>query len=496
MTELLLDTGLDGQQEEFARASIASAVSLLEIINDLLDFSKIQAEGLVLHHDPFDLWTLVENVTELCAVRAHNMVEVGCLLDRDVPRHVRGDALRVRQILVNLIGNAVKFTLAGEVRVTVTGKLDDEGTPRISVEVKDTGPGIPAECHQAIFEPFRQVDNSSTRQHGGSGLGLAISQNIAAALNGRLSVASEPGLGSTFTLEFPLERDPAGAVERHAPPVGPFLLWAPPTIASDALRLQFEGLGLHLNYNPGFPVPSEVLTRFWSDHGTKGTVLVDGRQWGREQMHAFRDAVAGAAFGQVDVVMLRDRLTVRDGTGDGLYRVLRTPLRATEFQSFLADAKCQAPAPTLPAMPAGPNAGLAARGAEYGLQGLRLLVAEDNPTNQEVLRKMLERLGCAVTLVGNGAAALEIFQRRPFDIVLLDCQMPVMDGMQAAMAMREVEAGKTRMPILLLTAHSPAEVGDKLREADLDGLIQKPIHTGELVRCLQSFAPDRRDQAA
>ena len=461
MTGLLLDTPLTPEQREYAETVRQSGEALLTIINDILDFSKIEAGRLELESVEFDLATTVEDSLDLLAERAQSQgLELACAIQPDVPAVVRGDPGRLRQVLVNLVANALKFTHEGGVSVRVRREPSDDSAVRLRVEVADTGIGIAEEARARLFQSFSQVDSSNTRRYGGTGLGLAISKQLAEAMGGAIGADSEPGRGSTFWFTVTL----GAAVEGEARSSSP-----------DVLR------GRHVLVVDDHPVGRTLVReqlRAWG-------VTVDEAADGAAALERLR-AATGRRY---DAALLDMQMPEMDGLE--LARAIRADpslasmplLMLSSWGGTTAEAARagghrgvpdQAGAPHAAARRAEPGAGGRARGdrrpprrhptrrpSAVGapLRRLRVLVAEDNAVNQRVVIRMLETAGCRVDAVANGREAVDAIARLPYDLVFMDCQMPEMDGYEASRAIRAAErehASGRRVPIVALTANALA----------------------------------------
>jgi hypothetical protein len=363
MTGLLLDTDLTPEQRDYAETVRTSGEALLAVINDILDFSKIEAGKLLIENSSFDLRLVIEEVREMLAPKAdENNLELVLEYPRGLPRHFIGDAGRIRQVVTNLVGNAVKFTPKGSIRVTVECAGQDAGEARMRIAVRDTGVGIPPEKIGSLFEKFSQVDSSVTRRYGGTGLGLAIARQLTELMGGSIAVESRLGEGSKFSLTLPLRQD-------SEPRAGD------------------------------------------------------------------------------DVALLRELRMAASGAG--------------WFGMF---------------------AGL----------GLRVLVAEDNPVNQKVAVGMLEKLGLRTDLASNGREAVELRAMLHYDLILMDCQMPEMDGYEAAREIRRAEEGRKRTAIVAMTAEAMTGARERCVAAGMDDHIAKPVRWEDMVQALRKWLPERK----
>ncbi|MGC9457665.1 MAG: ATP-binding protein [Halothiobacillaceae bacterium] len=463
MTELLLDTPLTDEQRDMVETVSRSSQALLTVINDILDLSKIEAGKLNLVEEVFDPVQTVEDVLDLFHARAQQKgIELGYWLSGPVCRAMRGDEGRFRQVLNNLVGNAVKFTAEGEVALRL-GPGDTPGG--LEVEVCDTGPGIAREQQARLFQPFVQVDGSSTRAFGGTGLGLAISRQLVELMGGDIGLESEPGRGACF--RFNVRMRPAEQkTKRDKLPTGTTLCYLGP---SELVARQLGGWGIavdHLRLPPSRP--SEALADYTA-------ILVDERLQSCQEVMDLTGERAAVLCG---------RRQVDGATGtDGPRRLFR-PLRERVILQWLAglDTTTRTPSATPPAAAASVSSGQAE------LAGLRVLVAEDNAVNQKLVRALLSKQGIEPEVVANGEQALERIQAESFDLVLMDCQMPVMDGFEATRRLRarESETGG-RLPVIALTAN--AMEGDRQRclDAGMDDYLAKPIVTERLLALLRQW---------
>ena len=480
MADLLLDTPLTPEQQECADTIRRSADALLNVINDVLDFSKIEAGKLTVEPAPFDLLGLLEDVADLLADRADD--KALALVVRwapGTPRHLVSDAGRIRQILVNLIGNAVKFTDEGHVVLTAEGKRQAVGHALVRISVSDTGVGIPADKLESVFHEFTQVDASSTRRHGGTGLGLAISRQLAQLLGGQLTVTSAPGRGSTFTLALPLplaagwEAPEQDAVEAIAARV---LLMDP----CDARRLvmgeQLQAAGAEIADAPTVNAAAAMVAAARSAGTPIDVVVADGEMFGELQ---------GLGVPVVVFVSRRRRrqLALR---GEGPLLALSKPVRPTQIIAALADAIARAAANGVAVEARQPGLGAKSPGGAARPRAI-VLVAEDNMVNQRVAVKMLERLGCRADVVADGSQAVRRLALVPYDLVLMDCQMPVMDGYEATAAIRRASHARANVPIVAMTAHALQGDRERCLAAGMNDYIPKPVQPVDLRGVIERY---------
>ncbi len=499
MSEFLLETGLTVDQREFASTVKASAESLLGIINDILDFSKIEAGRLEIDPVPFSVHQMLEQTLRAVAIRAHEKgIELIGEVRPDVPEQVLADPARVRQIILNLAGNAIKFTARGEVIVTV--RLESSRVLR--VEVRDTGVGIPAAKHGTIFESFSQADGSTTRKYGGTGLGLTISKRLAEAMGGRIWVESEPGQGSCFG--FTVAFEPA-ALEMPRP-IEPTLPDGLRVLAVDdnatnrrVLTSLLQGWSLQPDAASCAAEALTMLTKATAEGRGYGLVITDVHMPGMdgfEFVEKLRQLPHAAA--STPVVMLS---SVEQG-GDkrrsrlsGVAAFVTKPVRREELRSVVASSLTASSHPEAPAQPAaGQTADLLALDA--AAVSLDILLAEDNSVNQRVAMRILEKAGHRVTLASNGRQALEQISAGPFDLVLMDIQMPELSGLDAAKEIRRREAafnGSQHLPIIAMTANAMTGDRELCLQAGMDDYISKPIRAADLLALISQVAQSRTE---
>ncbi len=491
MTGLLLETELTPEQHEFAETVRTSAEALLTIINDILDFSKIEAGKFDLETTDFDLVTAIEDSVELLAKSAHQKgLELTCLVDETMPATVGGDPTRLRQVLVNLVGNAVKFTEHGEVAVRVSGGEVRDGRVVARVIVRDTGIGIGGAALTRLFQPFSQADGSTTRQYGGTGLGLAICKRLVELMGGEIGVESTPGVGSTFWFTVPLEvRPDAGHGPSASALQGLRVLIVDDHPTNRALlRAHLRGWECDVDEAPN---GERALLRLREAHLANKPirlVIVDYFMPRMDGITLAKEIRRDAALADVPIVMLAsyaDRTRNAEARAAGICRLATKPVR----RSHLLHTLLAALAPALPAAAApAPSAASRATPSEPAVRShARILVAEDNPVNQQLARAMLLRLGYQADVVGNGQEAVDVVMTVPYDLVLMDCQMPVMDGFEATRTIREREGDVRHTPIVAVTAN--AMEGDRQRclDAGMDDYLPKPFRAGDLRRILDRW---------
>ena len=482
MASLLLDTELSAEQRDTAETIQASAEALLSLVNDLLDFSKIEAGRMTLDPVDFSPRVVVDEVVDLLAEQAWSQgLDLTAIIDDEVPARAHADPSRLRQILVNLVGNAIKFTERGDVQVRVRHERRD-GQSLLRVEVADTGIGIAPDEMLRLFQAFSQVDGSSSRRHGGTGLGLAICRQLVELMGGEIGVDSTPGLGSTFW--FTIKLGPAEGPELDVSPPPPALRGQPILIVEPLAATR--GLMQRLAEDAG--MRAATAQTLGEGIGLLGEALKQMRRY--PLVIVDRELLAGARHQELDalssaLVRHETRVIVLGRRGqrpawDGLARPLvgpwlGRPVRRGELYAACVETLAKSARPPIrPAAPA--PARLAARTG-----GHHILVAEDNPVNQKVLVRLLEQRGYTVEAVVTGQRAVEAMQRQAYDLVLMDCQMPEMDGFEATETIRRQERERSpdgtphRTPIVAVTASATSRDRERCLEAGMDDYISKPI---------------------
>ena len=497
MLGLLHDTELSDRQREFTQIARSSAESLLNIINDILDFSKIEAGKLTIEPIPFELQTTVEEVGEILASKAAEKgLDLIIRCAPDAPKHVIGDPGRVRQVLTNLVGNALKFTSAGHVLITIQCERQTEKQAQLRFSVEDTGIGIAADKLDHIFEKFTQADASTTRRFGGTGLGLAISKQLTELMGGNITVTSQPGKGSTFsftlTFDLPLGR----------PPVVPprtLLEGVRVLIVDDNemnRRVLHEQISSWRMRNGGYASGEEALAKLREAQAAGDPyhiAILDYQMPGMDGEMLARAIKADPELRTTTLVMLTS-LGRPDDTNRlkeaGLFACLLKPFRQSRLWDVLAEAwqthTRQSPVQLLTrAAPAKPlPTGKTGRKVHA-----RVLVVDDNTTNQKVARLMLENFGCRVDVAGNGKEAVEMLEVLPYDVVFMDCEMPEMDGYEATAEIRRRHADDRHLPVVAMTAKAIQGDRERCLEAGMDDYISKPVRLEDLQATLARWIP-------
>ncbi|MEO6001504.1 MAG: response regulator [Opitutus sp.] len=477
--ELMLDTPLNSQQREYMTTVRASAEALLAIINDILDFSKIDEGKVVLEHALFDLRQPVIEVLKIASARLEErQIELVLDLGPDVPTAVYGDSARLRQVLLNLVSNALKFTTKGHVllRVTRLAPSPDSTRAWLRLAITDTGIGIPAEVRVRLFQKFTQADASTTRKFGGTGLGLAISQRLIALMGGEIGLESEPGQGSTFWFTVPLQVDQVITPPSVGPAIKALVVDHLPVVATAAQRL-LESAGMTCE---SAGTAAEALTKLKAA------------------------AIGGVPFAFV----LVDHSLVNGPDGDFVKAVKATAeLRGLKLVLFLPAnhrRESSSPFPTeysgmvvkplvhpdqlVEALHDGPLEArrdpLAANQPKPCRQGLRVLVAEDNSVNRVVVGGMLKKIGCIVEFAENGAEAVAKTRLNAYDLIFMDCLMPEMDGWTATL---EIRRRDSRTPIVAITANATADDRTHCMKVGMNDYLSKPLRIAELARVLERW---------
>jgi two-component system sensor histidine kinase/response regulator len=495
MSGLLLDTALDTIQRDYAETIQGSAKALLTVINDILDFSKIEAGKIDIESVQMNLRTNVEDVATMLGFQAaKNNVELVVNVRAGVPEMVLGDPQRIRQCLLNLVGNAVKFTRAGEVVVDVMQVDTRDGNGAVRFEVRDTGIGIAPQTLKTLFQPFVQADASTTRDYGGTGLGLSIVRRLIETMGGEVGVESALGEGSRFWFVLPLkafESQPSAPVAGQA---GLRLL----IVDDNATQRAMLSESLR---NAGYEVSAvhdgDAALRELRDAARAGrtyrAVLIDQTLPHQDGETLGRNIRDDAELEHARLVMLTpmDRAAdVQRFTSVGFSGSLAKPVRVRELMRCLD--RVLAPEPQDWHMRSQPLQAAATAALKLAQAiAANVLLVEDNVVNQKVAQRFLERLGCTVTVVPNGAEAVDTFRNGAFDIVFMDLQMPVMDGFTATRHIRDHEASRKHTPIIALTANAMVGQHERCLAAGMDGFLTKPLEMERLREMLMDFAPHR-----
>jgi len=479
MTQLMLDTRLDREQRNFSKTVARSAEGLLSIIDDILAFSKGEARRHQIEDIPFEPARVIEECVETVAIVAcEKKLELACRIGEKVPTHLRGDPARIRQVLLNLLGNAVKFTSEGEIIVSVTLENLEESGAALRFEVQDTGIGIPEDRLDELFTSFTQVEASNRRQYGGTGLGLAVSKQLVEAMGGSIYVRSREGTGALFGFRIVLGiDDQMGERENDPIPRDLRILVTDPNATSRSAIAQMLKDENQVVTAASGAEGRRLLLDAACEENSFDLVLLDVR---------VTDAFLAPSTSDVDpppvpLVLLapvNQLATASVVEWHGRISCLAKPVRRKDLHWCIAESRrpetCTAPLPV-------PRETLA---AEEPLPQ-QVLVAEDNPVNQKITSRFLDKIGIPWTLVENGRQALEAYRTGEFDLILMDVQMPVMDGLEATSAIRRLEVlSETHIPIIALTANVLADDRNRAYHAGFDDYLVKPIKLEELEKAV------------
>ncbi len=501
MTELLLDTALDPEQRDYAETIRSSADALLAVIGDILDFSKIEAKKLDMESIDFDLRVTLEDLTTLLAFRAYEKeIELVTLVDPGVPQCLQGDPGRLRQVLTNLAGNAIKFTEEGEVSIHVS--VEDSSGPGTKVRfcVRDTGIGIPGDELTHLFEPFTQADASTTRRYGGTGLGLSIAKGLVEMMGGEIGASSTPGAGSTFWFTASFGRaESAGGDGQELDLAGIAGLRVLAVDDNEVNRKVLVGMlnawGCRQSSAPGADSALIELRRAAAEGDPYQVAVLDMHMPGVDGEMLGRAIKADPVLCGTALIMMTSGAHRGDAARmeqAGFSAYLVKPVRQSQFYDCLAVVTSRKAGGAFPRkLPMITGLDLAARPKNHA----RVLLAEDNPVNQKVALKVLERLGYSADVVDTGAKAVEALRGTGYDVVLMDVQMPEMDGLEATRNIRRNGSGVINplVPIIAVTAHATAGDREECLRAGMNDYLSKPIRPAELASVLEKCLNEAQD---
>lgn len=480
MTELALSTDLTPYQRNCLMTVRQSGQALLRLLNDILDLSKIEAGKMVLEDSPFQIEAVVGEAVKLMAITAaQKQLQLLCRIAPDVPRSLRGDPYRLRQVIVNLIGNAVKFTERGEVFVDVFVDRADSRPDQLHIAVADTGPGIPEEKLRHIFEPFQQADNSITRQYGGTGLGLAISTQLVHLMHGRIWVDTKLGQGSTFHVTIPLRTSGPNAWTDSRLKGWKVAIVAQSKRANQLYHEILRAEGADTCNVPADLADYTVFEEFVAANDSPAVVLIDVESYSG-QLPRLDPGDLGLWYALRKVVLLPPSVAPTVAASGNVQVTLSKPVTPSELVNAILQGGTSDYAPhTLPVD----------RPVELAKASLRVLVADDAPVNQEVAAGILQLLGHTYVLVSNGKEAVEAYRQQTFDVILMDVEMPEMDGFEAVRHIRDIERiTGLRTPVIALTAHALSGFQKQCLAAGMDDYIAKPIDPVQLRKALDRAA--------
>jgi len=494
MTGLLLDTELTKEQRGYAEIVSKSGENLLNLINEILDFSKIEAGKLDMEMLDFDLRITLEDTAEMLDVRAHEAgLELICRIDPEVPSYLKGDPGRLRQIITNLVGNAIKFTHEGEVVISASSKSERDGFVEILFEIRDTGIGIPESRRAAIFEPFTQVDGSTTRKYGGTGLGLAICKQLTELMGGEIGIVSEEGKGSTFWFTARFEQQSLvekqnQMSQRHADITDTRILVVDDNETNrKLLAVLLKGWGCRYETVADGEAALILLHEAAEQNDPFRVALLDQLMPGMDGSELGRKIKADPLLESTLMIMVTSLAQRGDSASleqIGFTGYLPKPVRQAQLYDCIALVLGRSADDT-------PNATIVTRHtvAESAKSGIRILLAEDNIINQKVAQSILGKLGCKADVAANGLEAVRALELIDYDLVLMDCQMPEMDGFEATSLIRNPDSKvlNHKVPIIAMTANAMKGDREHCIEAGMDDYLTKPVKKNELNEILEKW---------
>ena len=486
VAELLRGGDLDREQAKLVATIQRSGESLLVLLNDILDLSKVEAGKFELDHTDFSMVEVVEGACDLLAEPCYRkQVELNCFVAPDVQRHYRGDPQRLRQILLNLVGNAVKFTATGQVHVRVDLLHRDGDQDAVWFEVRDTGIGIDEAVLGELFQPFTQADSTTTRKFGGTGLGLTICRKLIELMGGEIGVESSPGIGSRFWFHVRVD-SPSPMPELTVQSLdGMRVLFVDDNPTNrQILKWQTRPLGVQLSLASGGRKALEAISAAEAEDRPFELLILDYLMPEMDGVQLVAELTRRGLAKNSSLIMLssaHDRSSIPADVEDCLREVLSKPLKQRDLIDALLRIRNSQPAPTQDRAPST---------MQPRQLGLRVLLAEDNLVNQRVATMMLASLGCSVVPASNGLEAVEQFGDASFDVILMDCQMPELNGLEATRGIRKIEAaeGRGHTPVIALTANAlPSDKRDCL-ESGMDEFLTKPIKRETLEKALEPLS--------
>lgn len=487
MLDLLMTMGLNQKQKEYVETAKSSGEVLLELIDGVLNFSKVESGAMILSAEDTYIEDLLDEVVSLMSGSAQKTkVDLGYICADDVPQLISIDSARVRQVLINLVGNAIKFTSQGEVAIRLTVQSSGEGLDILCFSVTDTGIGISPEAQQKIFEPFTQADSSTTRQYGGTGLGLAISRRIVSMLGGEIGVSSIPGKGSTFWFTVPLKESEivSKAISRRVIPsevqAMKLLCVGSSEIVRDYLASHLQRWAIESEFLDNSFVAMKLLRKRASSGDAFDLVVLDENVEGLKAVDVVKLIAQESNLADVKVLVLMSQWSEYQSLyPENVVRLIKPLRNGSLFEILQSIAGVNVSVNNTPA------------NRTHDIFSKRILVADDNRANQQVAIGMLERLGCEVVIAHNGEEALNQVLRGTFDLVLMDCQMPVMDGYEATSRIRKFEGEDCLLPIIAMTANATEEEEQRCLQAGMNGFLPKPLRLESLKKNLAKwFASD------
>ncbi len=498
MTDLLLETQLTQTQQEYLSMVQDSGEALLTLINDILDFSKIEAGKFELENSTFDLRDSLGDTMKGLGFRAHDKgLELAIRVDQKIPRHVRGDVGRIRQIVVNLVGNAIKFTDKGEVVLDVEAKEVLDNHVILKFSVIDTGIGIEKEHCSKVFKEFEQADASTTRRFGGTGLGLAISSRLLELMGGRIWVESEIGKGSKFQFELPLTIDHSQPnsqmIQTHVNIQGVRVLVVDDNATNRRiLKDMLSNWGMQPTTSSGGKAAIQALSDAAEEDDSFQLIISDVNMPNMDGISMAKEILEKSLIESGSIIMLSSGLRptdTKDLNALGISQLLLKPAKQSEiYDAIVSSLSASGMAVLAPALPAITNLATTSE--------LQVLFAEDNIVNQKLAVGILQKLGHRVTVAGDGKEALDILQDKEFDLVLMDVQMPELDGLAATREIRRRESGTSnRVSVVAMTAHAMKGDRENCLDAGMDDYLSKPIRLKEMANKLAELFPGKEKAA-
>ncbi len=494
MSSLLGTTRLDAEQRDYVATIQASANTLLSLIEKVLDISRIEAGKMSREEVEFDLHAFINSTMKMMQVHAEAKgLQCHAHIAADTPYRLRGDILHLRQVLINLLNNAIKFTHEGSVSLnisTVSGDGDDDGI-RIRFEVIDTGIGIEPRVQDRIFESFTQADQSTTRQFGGTGLGTTISKQLIELMGGELKLESEPGKGSNFWFELEFAESDAPAVEDAGPGAHAtrVLIFSRQSATDAPLESRLDNWGFQWDRSSRLEQARELIHKACISGHPYGAMLIDPDDLDRPAAEFARLIRESTQDRELHLILLNPQGRYSNEAPlleAGYFCLLHYPLQSRELFNAL-HASSPAPLHTDNITPLHGQAD-----SPGTLRGLKILIGEDNPTNQKVIGKILEHAGHEPVIVADGEQVLDRLARTPFDLVILDMQMPVMGGVEAAKIYRFEHADHARTPIIMLSANASPEAARECEAARIDAFLTKPVSPEKLLQCIHALVSENR----
>ena len=487
MSDLIMETKLTGEQEEYAKTMQSSAKTLLVLIEDILDISKIEAGKFTIEETEFDLHKLVNTTIAMMKNQATTKsLDLSSHITPSTPFLLYGDPHHLRQIFINLIGNAIKFTNEGNIELNVSTVSEEAGTVLLRFEVSDTGIGIPPEAQDNIFMSFTQADTSTTRKYGGTGLGTTISKQIVELMNGRIGLHSTPGVGSTFWLEIPFKKQEVSLLDPDTNSLNNLNILVLSTNGNEFISESLSSWNIHFTT---INTPASAITKLsesLSGNNPYNLFIIDRKNLGIDAKSVAQMAKAESGIQNIPLISFCDNepdCNEEDLISSGYAQVITAPYDKSTFYNAI-HATCIGDI----------DFEGVTKLSDYfkpdniNFIALNILVAEDNPTNQIVISKILEHAGHNPTVVENGQEALDTLDSSDFDLIIMDMQMPVMGGIEAAKLYQFTTPSEEKRPIIILTANATKEAMQQCQDANIDAYLTKPINAKKLLQTISTIS--------